>query len=126
MLETISSYANAQVQGTPVNAIENSEQEAKQELESHKRMPSATTTKEVIPSCHLLAKMDALPPIQQSELHMEIVIQQLTTQRATLEANTSEFKEQLQARRTHIATCDKKLAELEAFKADIEKKIKAC
>lgn len=74
----------------------------------------------------LLAKMDALPPLRRSALQMEAVIHQQTAQPAALEARTSEFKEQLQTRRTHIAACDKKLAELEAFKTEIKKKIQTC
>ena len=74
----------------------------------------------------LLEKMDALPPLRQGALQMEAIIYQKTTQRAALEAKAKEFKEQLQVRRTHIAACDKKLAELESFKAEIEKKIQAC
>lgn len=69
----------------------------------------------------LMAKMDSLPPLRQSARQLKTVVQEHTTQRDILETKTIEFREGLQKRREDIATCDKKLAELEAFKAEIEK-----
>lgn len=69
--------------------------------------------------------MDILPSLQQSTHQLNTVVQGHIVQRDLLETKTIEFWERLQKRREYIATCDKKLAELEAFKAEIQKKIVA-
>lgn len=56
---------------------------------------------------------------------MTIVVQKHIVQWDILETKTNEFQEQLQKWRTDISTCDKKMAELEAFKVEIEKNIAA-
>lgn len=54
-----------------------------------------------------------------------MIVKQHTAHRSTLEEKTSEFQEQLQKWQMEISTCDQKLVKLEAFKAEIEKKIAA-
>lgn len=56
---------------------------------------------------------------------MEAIIHQQTAQRAALEVKPTSSKSNFK-HGEHIAACDKKLVELEAFKAEIEKKIQAC
>ena len=74
----------------------------------------------------LLAKLDALPLLEQAAQQVTTAVQKHTARRAALEARNIACKDQLQKRRTFITECDKKLTELENFKAEIEKKIRAC
>lgn len=73
----------------------------------------------------LVAKMELRHVLQQKARQMEMAVHEQTVQQAMLETKTNAIREQLWAHRTHLATCDKKLAELEQFKADIERKISA-
>jgi chromosome segregation ATPase len=74
----------------------------------------------------LLVKLDTLSPLQQAAQQLSVVFQQFNARRAALEAKNAGIREQLQKRRTNIVTIDAKLAELETFKAEVEKKIAAC
>lgn len=74
----------------------------------------------------LLAKVDALPLLEQAAHQVTKAAKKQTAHRAALETQNRACKDQLQKRRTFIANCDKKLAELENFRAEIDKKIRAC
>jgi chromosome segregation ATPase len=74
----------------------------------------------------LLTKLDSLPSLQQNAQQLSAVVQQQTVRRSALEAKDAEFREQLQKRQANVTVCDRKLAELEAFKAELEKKIDKC
>jgi type II secretory pathway component PulM len=71
----------------------------------------------------LVMKLESIPSLQENARQMEAIIQKKHADKADVEAKANEVREQLCARRAHLDKCDSKLAELEAFKADLEKKI---
>lgn len=71
------------------------------------------TGEELVTVDALLAKLDALPLLEQAAHQVTTMAKKQTAHRATLEAKSNACKDQLQKRRTFITNCDKKLAELE-------------
>lgn len=71
----------------------------------------------------LEARMDAIPSLQTAIATSSTFMHQQIAQRTALQQRFNAFKERLEAQRTSMVACNEELAELEAAKAEIEKKI---
>jgi hypothetical protein len=81
------------------------------------------TGEELAVADDLVMKLETVPLLQENARQLEEVIQKKQADRANVESKAIEVRGQLRERRAHLAKCDAKLAELEAFKADIERKM---
>jgi chromosome segregation ATPase len=81
------------------------------------------TGEELVIIDKLVTKLETVPLLQENVRQVEETIQKKQADKADVESKAIEVREQLRERRAYLAKCDSKLAELEAFKANLERKI---